>query len=49
MNFIDYVIIALAVFSVGITIYLNIKNKKKGKTSCGCDCANCSRCKGNNK
>ena len=41
MTPIDIIIIVLAVGIVGGVIALSIRNKKKGKTSCGCDCANC--------
>lgn len=37
------VIIACVLIVAGVTISVII-NKKKGKNSCGCDCANCSGC-----
>ena len=41
MNWIDYVLIGvLALAVVGIIVYL-IRQKKQGKTGCGCGCANC--------
>lgn len=44
MNAIDYIIIIGCVaFVIGVII-MSINNKKKGKTSCGCDCAHCSGC-----
>lgn len=44
MNLVDVIIIAIAVVVVVGTIVLGIINKKKGKTSCGCNCAECSKC-----
>jgi len=37
------VIVACSLIVLGV-IVLTIINKKKGKTSCGCDCANCAGC-----
>ncbi len=37
------VIIACVVIVAGV-IAKSIINKKKGKTSCGCDCSKCSGC-----
>lgn len=37
------VIIACVLIVVGVIIK-TIINKKKGKTSCGCDCSKCSSC-----
>ena len=44
MNGVDVVIILIAVVAVVGTIVLGMFNKKKGKTSCGCDCSKCSGC-----
>ncbi len=41
---IDVIIIIACVAVVGLTIFLSIRNKKKGKSSCGCDCSTCNRC-----
>ena len=46
MTLTDIVIIILAVGIVAGSIALSIRNKKKGKTSCGCDCSNCKSCSG---
>lgn len=37
------VIIACTLIVLGVVVW-SIINKKKGKTSCGCDCANCLGC-----
>ena len=37
------VVIVLAVI-IGLVIWKLIRDKKAGKRSCGCDCANCSGC-----
>ncbi|MBQ2714045.1 MAG: FeoB-associated Cys-rich membrane protein [Clostridia bacterium] len=44
MPFIDIVIIILAVGTLVGVVAWSIRNKKKGKTSCGCDCSKCSGC-----
>ncbi len=44
MEFIEIVVIIACVLIVGGVIASSIINKKKGKTSCGCDCANCKGC-----
>ncbi len=41
---IDIVIISLCFITVVGVTYLSVSNKKKGKSSCGCDCANCKGC-----
>ncbi len=40
----EYLIAALAVVIVALPIILHFVNKKKGKSSCGCDCGCCSGC-----
>ena len=37
------VIIACSLIVLGVIIW-SVINKKKGKTSCGCNCSNCSGC-----
>lgn len=45
MSAMDIIIIIGCVLAVVGAIVSAILNKKRGKTSCGCDCANCSgRC-----
>lgn len=41
---VDVIVIALAVVAVAGVIFTIIRNKKKGKSACGCDCANCPGC-----
>lgn len=41
---VDIVIISLCVIMVVGVTALSIINKKKGKTSCGCNCATCKGC-----
>lgn len=53
MQPIEIIVIIASVLIVGGVIIASIINKKKGKTSCGCDCAHCKGCasktrKGNN-
>ncbi len=45
MSLIEILVIVACVAIVGSVIVFSIINKKKGKTSCGCDCANCTKCK----
>ncbi len=42
MNFWDIIIIAGIVVIVVFSVIKIVKNLKKGKTSCGCDCSRCS-------
>ena len=44
MTLIEVVVIIACVLIVGGVILSAILNKKKGKTSCGCNCAHCSGC-----
>lgn len=44
MTLIEIIVIISCALIVGGVIIKSIINKKKGKTSCGCDCANCSGC-----
>ena len=44
MTLIEILVIIACVLIVGGVILSTIINKKKGKTSCGCDCAHCSGC-----
>lgn len=45
MKPIDIIILVGAVVVVAGVVIAWIINRKKGKTSCGCDCAHCSGCK----
>ena len=52
MQPIEVIVIIACVLIVGGVIAMSIINKKKGKTSCGCDCSKCSSncaCKTQNK
>jgi len=42
MTPIEIIVIIAAVLIVGGVIVKSIIDRKKGKTSCGCDCSNCS-------
>ena len=44
MKPIDVIIILASVLVVALVIIKSVKDKKKGKTSCGCDCTNCKGC-----
>jgi len=44
MTLIEILVIIGCVVIVGGVIITSIINKKKGKTSCGCGCADCSKC-----
>lgn len=43
MEFIEIIVIIACILIVGGVIIKSIIDKKKGKTSCGCDCSSCSR------
>ena len=42
MNVWDIALIALLAAVVGLAARRMIKNKRQGKTACGCDCAHCT-------
>lgn len=44
MEPIEIIVIVACVLIVALVIIKSIIDKKKGKTSCGCDCINCNRC-----
>ena len=44
MNIWDILIIVLLAAVVVFAAVRIVKNRKKGKCSCGCDCANCAGC-----
>ncbi len=46
MNVWDFVIIAIIALIVVLAIISIRRNQKKGKTSCGGDCASCNLCEG---
>ena len=43
MQPIEIIVIIAASLAVVSVIFSQIIRRKKGKTSCGCDCANCKR------
>lgn len=53
MKPIEIIILAVVILIFIVTILTAIIRKKKGKTSCGCDCSSCyggcSGCKAKNK
>ncbi len=44
MNIWDYIIIAVIAAVIITAVVIIVLNRKKGKNSCGCDCAHCSGC-----
>ena len=40
-NIATIIVVLLVAAAVGFAIYIMIKNKKAGKSSCGCNCAGC--------
>ncbi len=37
------VLVSLALVAIlGLIVFTTVRNKKKGKTSCGCGCKNCA-------
>lgn len=45
MNIIDAIIVTVIVGAVAAIIIKKIKDKKAGKSGCGCDCTGCSESK----
>ena len=43
MNLWDVILIALIAAAAGFAVWRIIANKKKGKSSCGCDCGHCAQ------
>lgn len=41
---IDVIIICVLTIVIGSSIFWTIRNKIKGKSACGCCCANCQAC-----
>ncbi|MBR4542660.1 MAG: FeoB-associated Cys-rich membrane protein [Lachnospiraceae bacterium] len=44
MNHWDIILIIAIVHAVALAVIKIIKNKKAGKSSCGCDCSSCAGC-----
>ena len=45
-NLINIVLTAVIVLIVGLLIFVMVRDKKAGKSSCGGNCANCASCGG---
>ena len=45
-NLINILLIAAVVLIVGLLIFVMVRDKKAGKSSCGCSCASCASCGG---
>ena len=43
MKWFEPIIAIVAIFLVVFPIILSIRNKRKGKSSCGCGCSECSK------
>lgn len=43
-NFVNLVIVAVLVLIVGFAVRGMIRDRKAGKSSCGCSCASCGAC-----
>ena len=42
MNTFDILIVILIAAAVALAVWRVIRNKKQGKSSCGCDCGHCA-------
>ena len=42
MNLPTALVLAVVILIAGAIIYKLVKDKKKGKSSCGCNCAHCA-------
>ncbi len=40
----DMIVISVLALTVGGILRKMIKDRKQGKTSCGCDCSKCGKC-----
>ncbi len=40
----DFIVIAVLVLAVGGIVFKMVRDKKKGKSACGCDCSRCGKC-----
>ena len=41
MNALDVLLIAAVALIIGLAVWRLVKNRRQGKSACGCDCANC--------
>ena len=44
MNLPTALVLAVVILIAGAIVYKLVKDKKKGKSSCGCDCSSCGAC-----
>lgn len=44
MNNADIAVLVILAALVGAAVFVMLRNRKKGKNSCGGDCLNCSGC-----
>ena len=42
MKPLDIVLIVAIVATVGLAVWRIVRNKRQGKSSCGCDCGHCA-------
>ena len=43
MSALEIIVIIISILIVSLVTIFSIINKKKGKSSCGCNCQNCSK------
>ena len=48
-NLADIVVAVILLAAAALAVRTMIRNKKAGKSSCGCDCAGCSGCSAKKK
>ena len=41
MNLLDVLLIAIVALIVGLAVWRLVRNRRQGKSACGCDCASC--------
>ena len=46
VNWINIALVSVLVLIVGLLLRSMIRDKKAGKSSCGCNCASCGACSG---
>ena len=42
MNIIDIILVVILAGAVALAVWRIARNKKQGKSSCGCDCGSCN-------
>ena len=43
MNALDILLLAAVAAAVGIAVWRLMRNRRQGKSACGCDCGHCAR------